>query len=261
MFSPLNPRWQDWQGRRVWLIGASSGIGAALAQALLQRGARVAISARRVDGLQAVLDQAGGEGMALAFDASDPDQWPAAWKQLQDTWEGIDFICFCAAIYEPERSWQIEPERVRATLACNLGSVYYGLSRILPSLIAAGQGGIGLIASVAGMTGLPNATVYGPTKAALINLAEILYADLHGKGLGVYLINPGFVATGLTAKNRFAMPALLTPPQAAEAILEGLAAGQFDIHFPRRFTCWLKLLRLLPYRLLLPLLVKLGERA
>ena len=97
--------------------------------------------------------------------------------------------------------------------------------------------------------GLPQATVYGPSKAALINLAEILYADLHPKGLAVYLINPGFVATRLTEKNAFAMPALQTPQSAAEAIVHGIEAGRFEIHFPRRFTFFLKCLRLLPYRL------------
>jgi short-subunit dehydrogenase len=96
--------------------------------------------------------------------------------------------------------------------------------------------------------GLPNASVYGPSKAALINLAEILYGDLHPKGLDVYLINPGFVDTGLTEKNSFYMPALQTTQQAAAAIWRGISLGEFEIHFPFRFTQILKLLQLLPYR-------------
>jgi len=99
---------------------------------------------------------------------------------------------------------------------------------------------------VAGLRGLPKALAYGPTKAALINLAETLYLDLHPIGVGVSLINPGFVQTPLTAGNDFAMPALLTPEQAAQAMIEGWEAGRFDIHFPRRFTLWLKLARHLP---------------
>lgn len=255
----LNPKIRDWQGKRVWLIGASSGIGAALAQDMLQRGARVAISARRAEALQTVLQTAGGDGLALPFDASIAAEWHAAHEKLLAAWGGIDLICFCAAIYQPERSWQLNAARVDATLACNLGSVYYGLEQVLPGMIAAGSGGIGIIASVAGYTGLPNATVYGPTKAALINLAQILFADLHGKGLGVYLINPGFVATELTAKNSFAMPALQTPAQAAAAIVKGFAAGRFEIHFPRRFTLVMKLLALLPACLRLRLLARIGE--
>ena len=100
-----------------------------------------------------------------------------------------------------------------------------------------------------GQGGLPQALAYGPTKAALINLAETLYLDLQPQGIGVHVINPGFVETPLTAQNTFAMPALISPEQAADAILAGLEAGHFDIHFPRRFTLWLKLLRLLPRRL------------
>jgi short-subunit dehydrogenase len=104
------------------------------------------------------------------------------------------------------------------------------------------------VGSVAGYRGLPQSLAYGPTKAALINLAETLYLDLHGKGIGVSIINPGFVQTPLTAANTFDMPALLTPEQAATAIVAGWARGAFEVHFPKRFTLWLKLLRVLPNR-------------
>jgi short-subunit dehydrogenase len=110
---------------------------------------------------------------------------------------------------------------------------------------------------VAGYFGLPNASVYGPSKAALINLAELLYVDLRPRGISVYLINPGFVQTPLTAKNEFTMPALQTPQAAARAIRDGIASGRFEIHFPRRFTLALKLLRWLPYRLRFPLISRL----
>ena len=103
--------------------------------------------------------------------------------------------------------------------------------------------------SVAGYRGLPNSLAYGPTKAALINLTETLYLDLRSKGLGVSIINPGFVQTPLTAANEFPMPALLTPEQAAQAILQGWAKGAFEIHFPKRFTLWLKAMRIMPNRL------------
>ena len=110
-------------------------------------------------------------------------------------------------------------------------------------------GGVAIVASVAGYVGLPGATLYGPTKAALINLSELLYTELKPKGLDVYLINPGFVKTRLTARNEFPMPALLTTEQAAQAIVQGFDRGRFEIHFPRRFTSVLKVLRQLPYRL------------
>ena len=82
----------------------------------------------------------------------------------------------------------------------------------------------------------------------MINLAENLYLDLQADGIAVSVVNPGFVQTSLTAKNSFSMPALISPEQAAEAMLHGWARGQFEIHFPRRFTNWMKLLRLMPQR-------------
>jgi short-subunit dehydrogenase len=106
---------------------------------------------------------------------------------------------------------------------------------------------------VAGYRGLPQSLAYGPTKAALIQLAETLYIDLRGRDVGVSVVNPGFVDTPLTAQNRFHMPALMTPEQAAQAMLRGWAAGRFEIHFPRRFTLGLKLLRLLPFGWYAPL--------
>ncbi|KAF0813073.1 putative oxidoreductase [Andreprevotia sp. IGB-42] len=247
LLKPLNPTWPDWRDRRIWLVGASSGIGAALAKALVVHGARVAISARNQ--LQLAQIAAGHPQVTvLPMDATDPAAWANAHATLQAGWGGLDLVVFCAAEYRPERAWEIEAGQVRHTLDVNIASVYYGLEAILPTLIAQHHGNVALIASVAGYMGLPTATVYGPSKAALINLAELLYCDLKPKGIGVYLINPGFVKTRLTARNAFAMPALQTADEAAAAILAGIARGRFEVDFPRRFTRILQLVRLLPYR-------------
>ena len=247
MFAPLNPPVRDWPARRVWIVGASSGIGAALADHLLQRGARVALSARRADALESV---AAGRSAAVgvAFVAAGPAAGARAHGTLPGQGSDIDLVVFCAARYQPEHAWELQAERVRATIATNLEAVYFGLETVLPRLLAARRGGVVLLASVAGYTGLPTATVYGPTKAALINLGELLHAELRPRGLGVYLVNPGFVRTRLTERNGFPMPALQTPQQAAEAIVHGLERGRFEIHFPRRFTVAMQLLRRLPYR-------------
>jgi short-subunit dehydrogenase len=106
------------------------------------------------------------------------------YREVCQRFGGVDLIVFCAADYHPERSWQISAEGAAHTLAVNLGSVYTGLATVLPDMLARGSGGIAIVASVAGYIGLPNATVYGPSKAALINLAELLYADLRPRGLG-----------------------------------------------------------------------------
>lgn len=247
-----NRRRTDWQGQRVWLIGASSGIGAALASRLIERGASVALSARNEDALQRVAGAASvgapGRALVLPFDATHPVQWANARGKLIDAWGGIDVVVFCAGAYAPMRAWEIDERQMSHIVDVNLRSVYRGLELVVPEMRAAGTGALVLVASVAGLVGLPNATVYGPTKAALINLAELLHSDLRGDGVDVYLVNPGFVQTPLTAKNEFSMPAIQTPEQAAQAIMRGLAAGRFSIHFPKRFTGWLYLLRHLPDR-------------
>lgn len=248
MFSSLNTPIKDWGAQKVWLIGASSGIGAALARQLLNAGAEVVISARRLPQLQ----QVAAENLkthCVALDVSDRSAWATAYTEVVKLIGTPDLVVFCAADYRPERSWDVSTEQAESTLRINLLSAYAALEQVLPAMLARGSGGVALIASVAGYLGLPNASVYGPSKAALINLAEILYSDLHPKGINVYLINPGFVKTGLTAKNTFTMPALQTPQQAAMAIWQGMSAGEFEIHFPRRFTRWLKILQLMPYRL------------
>jgi short-subunit dehydrogenase len=122
------------------------------------------------------------------------------------------------------------------------------LDAVLPELLIQQRGHISFISSVAGFRGLPQSMAYGPTKAALINLAEALYYDMSPHGVGVSLINPGFVETPLVANNDFPMPALITSEKAAAEILSGWRKGQFHIHFPKRFTRMLLLLRLLPYR-------------
>ncbi len=248
LWPALNTPVKNWQGQVVWLIGASSGIGAALAQQLLSNGAHVVLSARRAEQLDIV---ANGHQNArvMAFDASDKNAWDLMSTQVLQEFGSIDLVVFCAAKYQPERTWEVDAVDAQSTLNINLLSVYQGLQSILPDMLKRRRGGIALVASVAGYLGLPNASVYGPSKAALINLAELMYTDLHPKDINVYLINPGFVSTPLTAKNAFFMPAIQTPQQAAKAILSGMQSGRFEIHFPKRFTFFLKFLQCLPYRL------------
>ena len=138
---------------------------------------------------------------------------------------------------------------MRALFEINVHAVINAVADVVPVLLAQGRGAIGVVASVAGYGGLPKALIYGASKAAMINFTETLYLDLHPRGLGVYLINPGFVKTPLTDKNDFRMPHLITADEAAASLIAGLRAGDFEIHFPRAFTRQLKLLRLLPYRL------------
>ncbi|OYU42649.1 MAG: short-chain dehydrogenase [Burkholderiales bacterium PBB4] len=161
----------------------------------------------------------------------------------------LDCVVYCAGHYQAMRADAMDLPDMLRHLEVNYAGALKVLDAVLPALRARGCGHISLVGSVAGYRGLPQSLAYSPTKAALINLAEPLYLDLHPKGIGVSLINPGFVETPLTAGNSFEMPALLTPDQAAQAIVKGWAQGDFEIHFPKRFTLWLKLLRILPNRL------------
>ena len=243
----LNRRIEDWKGRRVWLVGASSGIGAALATLLLERGARVALSSRSRDALDA-LAAGHGDALVLPADVTDAAGLAAAHAQILAAWGGVDLAIFNAGTHESMRAWELDLAKAKTLIDTNLKGVLNGLAAALPDMLAQKSGAVAVVASVAGYAGLPTSLIYGATKAALINLAETLYLDLAHKGLGVHLICPGFVATPLTAKNEFAMPALIPATQAAHEIVAGLERGEFEIHFPKRFTRLVKLLRLLPYR-------------
>ncbi len=250
----LNAKMHDWRGRTVWLIGASTGIGRATATALHAQGARVVVSARNQEALAAFVEAHPG-AQALALDVSDPMAVQTAAQTLAK--QGVlDCVVYCAGHFHAMAATRMDlPDLLRHNEVNYLGALYL-LNTVVPMLLAqplnphTGQRGhICLVGSVAGYRGLPNSLAYGPTKAALINLAENLYLDLRAHGLGVSLISPGFVDTPLTAKNAFKMPALISPEQAAQAILQGWAQGSFEIHFPKRFTRWMKLLQWLPYPL------------
>lgn len=244
----MNPRFQDWRERRVWIIGASSGIGAALARELRERGAKLALSARNAEALQ-LLAADDVSALVLPFDITQSTGALLARDEILAKWGGVDLVLVVAGTYQKMRAEDFDLTAAKQLVETNLNGTLNCLAAVLPTLLAQGKGGIGIVASVAGLSGLPQALIYGPTKAALINLCESLYLDLHARGLAVYLINPGFVATPLTAKNDFSMPALISAETAAHEIVRGIERGEFHIHFPRRFTNWLRVLRLLPYRL------------
>lgn len=253
---PLNPPISNWQGKRVWLIGASTGIGRAVAQALHRRGANVIISARNAAALDEFVAQHPGS-QALVLDVTDKDAVSQASQSLQSV-GFLDMVCYCVGHYKPMRADTIDLDELLKHQQVNFAGALHVVSAILPSMLRSVNQGyaphLSLVASVAGLRGLPQSLAYGPTKAALINLAETLFLDLRPKGVAVSVVNPGFVDTPLTAQNNFPMPALITPEQAADAVLKGWQSGVFQMQFPRRFTWWLQLLRLLPYQCYFPLI-------
>ncbi|HTJ96050.1 MAG TPA: SDR family NAD(P)-dependent oxidoreductase [Rhodocyclaceae bacterium] len=249
----LNPPIQNWRGQRVWLMGASSGIGAALATELARQGAQLVLSARREDVLAELLQSLPGQGhLALPCDVTDAPGMLAACARIEAAWGGLDFAFYLAGDYKVQRAWDFSPAVIRQLCEINyLGAVNFA-DCVLPLWLKQAPKnpcGLILVSSVAGYRGLPKALGYGPAKAALIQFAETLYLDLKARKIGVWLVNPGFVATRLTEKNDFKMPALISTDEAVTALLKGLAEGGFEIDFPKRFTRLMKLLRWLPYSL------------
>ncbi|MFZ6656370.1 SDR family NAD(P)-dependent oxidoreductase [Undibacterium sp. TJN19] len=244
----MNPKIKSWEGKHVWVIGASTGIGAETARLLLQNGARVALSARNQTQLE-TLAHAYPQAIVAPLDITEHDTLVRSRDLLVHSWGKIDLVLIVAGAYNEMRADSFDLHAAQKLIDVNLRGVYQCLDVILPTLLRQGDGGIGIVGSVAGLSGLPKALVYGPTKAAIINLCESLFLDLRPKDIAVYMINPGFVETPMTEGNDFKMPALMSAPDAAQAVVKGMERGDFHIHFPKRFTNWLRLARLLPYPL------------
>ena len=243
---PFNPPITDWRGKSVWVIGASSGIGRATAAALHARGARVTVSARNAQALHDFVAEHPGSA-ALPLDSTDAQEMHQCVQSLLEL-STPDCVLYCAGHYRAMRANAVDVPEMLRHLQVNYQAALYLLDALLPALRQRGSGHLAFVSSVAGYRGLPNSLAYGPTKAALTNLAETLYLDLQADGIGVSVINPGFVDTPATAGNTFKMPGLISSAQAAQAILDGWAQGNFEIHFPKRFTFWMKALRSMPNR-------------
>jgi short-subunit dehydrogenase len=237
---------KDVQGQYIWIVGASTGIGAALAIALSQQGANLILSARTESQLQEVKAQLSGVNhQVLTFDISDYQQTVAAFKTIKR----LDRVIFLAAVYQASTKGRMDIAFIQQSLQVNIGGVYNLIDVVKPFFEAQDYGQISLCGSVAGYFGLPNSQPYSSTKAAIINLAESLYVECKGKNIDVKLINPGFVNTPMTSQNDFDMPMIISAEAAAQAIIAGLRSSRFEVHFPKKFTLLLKLLQLLPYSL------------
>jgi NAD(P)-dependent dehydrogenase (short-subunit alcohol dehydrogenase family) len=231
--------------KTAWITGASTGIGREIAMQLAARGVRVAVSARSAEKLAGL-----GPGvLAVPLDVTDAAACQAAVESIEARLGPIDLAVLGAGTYTPVAIDRLDPGQFSHMMNTNYMGVVNCIAALAPRMIARGQGHLSWIASVAGYVGLPKAAAYGPTKAALINLAECLYPEMKLKGVRVSVINPGFVETPLTAQNDFEMPFLMKAGEAARRSIEGLASGRFEIAYPRRFVAILKTLRALPYPL------------
>lgn len=234
------PNW-----RSVWITGASSGIGLELAKLIAKHSDHVAVSARTVD----LLEDLASEHDALTaypLDVTDASAVSVCVAEIENKTGGVDLAILNAGAWTLMTVDEFNLEAIRKGIEVNYMGVMHALDALLPGMLARGSGHLVLVASVAGYRGLPRSSAYGPTKAALINLAETLACELRPRGIKVSVVNPGFVDTPMTRDNPFRMPGLITPEEAAAAILSGLKKEKFEIRFPWVFTTFMKLLRLLP---------------
>lgn len=244
----------------AWVIGASSGIGRHLSLALAREGWRVAVTSRRE---QALRELAGTMGRISVYpgDVTDAEGLEALAARIETEQGPVTHAFLNAGDYRPMPLDDFDPHLFRKLMEVNYLGVVNALAALMPRMIERARGEILITASVAGYRGLPLAAPYGATKAALINLAESLRPELATRGVRLRLINPGFVRTPLTDKNHFHMPFLITPEQAAEAILHKLNGRRFEIAFPLPMACLMKTLRMLPYALYFALIDRMTGKA
>ncbi|MEL7116631.1 MAG: SDR family NAD(P)-dependent oxidoreductase [Pseudomonadota bacterium] len=229
-------------GKRYWLIGASEGIGRAIALSLSKEGAEVIVSARNAERLAEVVAEVPGKASAQVIDVGDRASVEAAADAVGD----VDGIVFLAGLY-----WPMKPDEWQAADAETMADVnYVGAVRVvgavLPKLLARGEGHLVLTGSLSGFRGLPGAAVYGSSKAGVMQLAESLYADLRRTKIDIQLSNPGFVRTRLTEKNDFHMPFIMDPDEAARHILDHMRSDRFKQSFPSLFASFFRISQLMP---------------
>jgi len=225
---------RDFTGKRYWLVGASEGLGLALAQKLSAAGADLILSARSEDALSRAVASLPGKTTALPMDVGQTASVNAAAAQLGD----LDGMVFLAGVYTPMRAQDWNAVDAEAMANVNFTGCIRAVGAALPGMVAKDRGHVVITGSLSGFRGLPGAIGYAASKAGTMVLAESLYADLRKSGVAVQLANPGFIRTRLTAKNDFTMPFIMDPDAAADIMFRHMQSGRFKISFPTPFS-WL----------------------
>ncbi len=245
--------------KKIWITGASSGIGKAVAEKFASKGWKVAISARRKELLE---DIAKHENISsFPLDITDRSQIDDVFNRIIKDFGNLDLCVFSSGTYDPKNEQSINPEKIKNVLRVNFIGVVECVNAVENYFKNKKSGHISIVSSIAGYRGLPNSSGYGPSKAALTNFCESIYFDFKKYGVRISIISPGFIKTPLTDKNVFPMPFLKSADYAADKIYNGLVnTSFFEIHFPKGLTLTLKFLRILPYKIYLFLVDKLVKR-
>ena len=246
--------------KTIWITGASTGIGRALAIKFAKNGWNVAASARR-ESLLKELGELNQNIYSFPLDVTDKEKCKEVFKKIEDKFKTIDISFFSTGTWDPGKEKEIDVEQIENVMKVNFFGTLNCIKSVEKYYRNKKSGHISIVSSIAGYRGLPNSSGYGPSKAALTNFSESIYFDFKKFGVRVSVVSPGFIKTPLTDKNKFRMPFLKAPEYAAEKIYDGLVkSSAFEIHFPKGLTLTLKFLRILPYRLYLFLVDKLVKR-
>ena len=241
--------------KKIWITGASSGIGKAVAEKFALEGWKVAASARRKE----ILDEMSKHENIFSYplDVTNQDQIKNSFEKIINNFNGLDLCLFSSGTYDPKLEQEINVDQNKFVMETNFFGVLFCIKTVEKYFKDKKDGHISIVSSVAAYRGLPNSSGYGPSKAALTNLTESLYFDFKKHNVRISLISPGFIKTPLTDKNEFAMPFIKSPEFAAEKIFKGLTRNKaFEIHFPKALTILLKIFRVLPYKMYLYLIDK-----
>ena len=241
--------------KKIWITGASSGIGKALAEKFASEGWKVAVSARRKE----ILDEMSYHENIFSYplDVTNQDQIKISFEKIIEDFKRLDLCVFSSGTYDPKLEQEINVKQNKFVMETNFFGVLYCINAVENYFKNKKNGHISIVSSVAAYRGLPNSSGYGPSKAALTNLAESLYFDFKKHNVRISLVSPGFIKTPLTDKNEFPMPFIKSPEFAAEKMFNGLTKSKaFEIHFPKALTILLKIFRVLPYKIYLFLIDK-----
>ena len=246
--------------KKIWVTGASSGIGRAVAEKFAMEGWKVAVSARRKE----KLDEMASSNSNIAsypLDVVNKENCQTTFNEITEEFGDIDICFFCSGTYDPKKEKEIDLDQNKFVMNVNYFGVLNCVKSVEKYFKNKKNGQISIVSSIAGYRGLPNSSGYGPSKAALTNFAESIYFDFKKFNVRVSVVSPGFIKTDLTDKNEFEMPFLRSTEYAAEKVFKGLTStNSFEIHFPKQLTLILKFLRVLPYKIYLFLVDKLVKR-
>ena len=232
--------------KKIWITGASSGIGKALAIKFANEGWQVAASARRENLLQD-LNKNNSSIHSFPLNVKDANKCNEVFQNIIEKFQTIDVCVFCTGIHDPESEKKLNAEKIREIMETNFFGTVNCIMAVNAYFRERKNGHISIVSSVAGYRGFPAASGYCASKAALTSLAESLFFDFKRYNVRVSLVSPGFIKTPLTDKNKFPMPMIKSPEYAAEKMFIGLTKkNTFEIHFPKTFTIIVKLLKIMP---------------